>query len=59
MEMELYSTGSVIQIENNKGYAGNIEITVNVGTFKSEKGLSIYHYPPNEEGETNALKFYL
>ena len=52
----IISTGSVIQIENNKGYAGNIEITVNGGTFKSEKGLSIYHYPPNEEGETNALK---
>ena len=52
----IISTGSVIQIENNKGYAGNIEITVNGGTFKSEKGLSIYHYPPNKEGETNALK---
>lgn len=53
----IISTGSVIQIENNKGYAGNIEITVNGGTFKSEKGLSIYHYPPNnEEGETNTLK---
>ena len=52
----IISTGSVIQIENNKGYAGNIEITVNGGTFKSEKGSSIYHYPPNEEGETNALK---
>lgn len=52
----IISTGSSIQIENNKGYAGNIEITVNGGTFKSEKGLSIYHYPPNKEGETNALK---
>lgn len=53
----IISTGSSIQIENNKGYAGNIEMTVNGGTFKSEKGLSIYHYPPNnEEGETNTLK---
>jgi len=53
----IISTGSSIQIENNKGYAGNIEITVNGGTFKSEKVLSIYHYPPNnEEGETNTLK---
>lgn len=53
----IISTGSSIQIENNKGYAGNIEITVNGGTFKSEKGLSIYHYPPNnKEGETNTLK---
>lgn len=52
----IISTGSSIQIENNAGYAGNIEITVNGGTFKSEKGLSIYHYPPTKEGETNALK---
>lgn len=51
----IYSTGSSIQIENNKGYAGNIEITINGGTFKSEKGLSIYHYPPTTD-EENALK---
>lgn len=51
----MISTGSSIQIENNKGYAGNIEITINGGTFKSEKGLSIYHYPPAED-EENALK---
>ena len=51
----IISTGSSIQIENNKGYAGNIEITVNGGTFKSEKGLSIYHYPPTKD-EENALK---
>lgn len=38
----IISTGSSIQIENNKGYAGNIEITINGGTFKSDKGLSIY-----------------
>lgn len=51
----IISTGSSIQIENNKGYAGNIEITINGGTFKSEKGLSIYHYPPTKD-EENALK---
>ena len=51
----IISTGSSIQIENNKGYAGNIEITINGGTFKSEKGLSIYHYPPTTN-EENALK---
>lgn len=51
----IISTGSSIQIENNKGYAGNIEITINGGTFKSDKGLSIYHYPPAED-EENALK---
>ena len=51
----IISTGSSIQIENNKGYAGNIEITINGGTFESEKGLSIYHYPPTTD-EENALK---
>lgn len=51
----IISTGSSIQIENNKGYAGNIDITINGGTFKSEKGLSIYHYPPTTD-EENALK---
>lgn len=51
----IISTGSSIQIENNKGYAGNIEITINGGTFKSDKGLSIYHYPPTTD-EENALK---
>ena len=51
----IISTGSSIQIENNNGYAGNIEITINGGTFKSEKGLSIYHYPPTTD-EENVLK---
>ena len=51
----IISTGSSIQIENNKGYAGNIEITINGGTFESNKGLSIYHYPPTID-EENALK---
>lgn len=44
----IYSTGTALQIENNKGYASNMEIIINGGTFKSEKGLSIYHYPPND-----------
>ena len=51
----MISTGSTIQIENNAGYAGNMEIVINGGTFKSNKGLSIYHYPP-VENEGNALK---
>lgn len=51
----IISTGSSIQIENNKGYAGYIEITINGGTFESDKGLSIYHYPPTTD-EENALK---
>lgn len=51
----MYSTGSAIQIENNEAYSGNIEIVVNGGTFKSEKGLSIYHYPPDKNLK-NGLK---
>lgn len=35
----IYSTGSSIQIENNKGYAGNIEITINGGSFKANYKL--------------------
>lgn len=51
----IISTGSAIQIENNAGYAGNMEIVINGGTFNSNKGLSIYHYPPTDKQE-NALK---
>lgn len=51
----IISTGSSIQIENNKGYAGNMEIVINGGTFNSNKSLSIYHYPPTDNQE-NALK---
>ena len=51
----MIATGSAIQIENNAGYAGNMEIVINGGTFNSNKGLSIYHYPPTDNQE-NALK---
>lgn len=51
----IISTGSAIQIENNACYAGNMEIVINGGTFNSNKGLSIYHYPPTDKQE-NALK---
>ena len=51
----IISTGSAIQIENNAGYAGNMEIVINGGTFNSNKGLSIYHYPPTDK-QGNALK---
>lgn len=51
----IISTGSAIQIENNAGYAGNMEIVINGGTFNSNKGLNIYHYPPTDKQE-NALK---
>lgn len=51
----MIATGSAIQIENNTEYAGNMEIVINGGTFNSNKGLSIYHYPPTDNQE-NALK---
>lgn len=51
----IISTGSAIQIENNDSYAGNMEIVINGGTFNSNKGLSIYHYPPTDK-QGNALK---
>ena len=51
----MIATGSAIQIENNAGYAGNMEIVINGGTFNSNKGLSIYHSPPTDNQE-NALK---
>ena len=51
----MIATGSAIQIENNTGYAGNMEIVINGGTFNSNKGLSIYHYPPTDKQE-NVLK---
>lgn len=51
----IISTGSAIQIENNDSYAGNMEIVINGGTFNSNKGLSIYHYPPADK-QGNALK---
>lgn len=51
----IISTGSAIQIENNASYAGNMEIVINGGTFNSNKGLSIYHYPPVKD-EGNSLK---
>ena len=51
----MIATGSTIQIENNTEYAGNMEIVIDGGTFNSNKGLSIYHYPPTDNQE-NALK---
>ena len=37
-------TGAAIQIESNNGYAGDINITIDGGTYKSTKGNVIYHY---------------
>ncbi len=38
------ATGAAIAIESNNSYAGNIEITIDGGTYNSSKGSAIYHY---------------
>ena len=38
------SSGTAIQIESNSGYAGNIEIDISSGTFKSKNSNVIYEY---------------
>ena len=45
-------TGSAIGVESNPQYAGNIDITVNGGTLKSEKGRSLYTYQVTKNGST-------
>ena len=37
-------SGATIQIESNNGYAGNIELNIEGGTFTSENGNVIYEY---------------
>lgn len=50
-------TGAVIQIESNDSYAGNIEITINGGIYKSNNGNVIYHYKASKttKSANNAL----
>lgn len=38
------ASGTAIQIESNTGYAGNMEINLNDGTFKSDNSYAIYEY---------------
>lgn len=45
-------SGVAIQIESNDGYAGNIELNIGDGTFKSENSNVIYEYTVNGN-ETN------
>lgn len=45
-------TGSAIGVESNPEYAGNIDITINGGTLKSEKGRSLYTYQVTKNGST-------
>lgn len=50
-------TGAAIQIESNDSYAGNIEITINGGIYKSNNGNVIYHYKASKttKSANNAL----
>jgi len=38
------ASGTAIQIESNNGYAGNIKIDIDSGTFKSKNSYTIYEY---------------
>lgn len=37
-------SGSALQIESNKGYAGEIDLTINGGTYTSKNGAAVYEY---------------
>ena len=50
-------SGSAIQIESNKGYAGKIDLTINGGTYTSKNGAATYEYLDSKEtsvGVSNA-----
>ncbi len=38
------ASGTAIQIESNNGYAGNIELNIKSGTFRSKNSYAIYEY---------------
>lgn len=38
------ASGSAIQIESNKGYAGKIDLTINGGIYTSINGVAVYEY---------------
>ena len=40
-------SGAAIQMESNKGYAGNINLSIKDGTFESKDGNVIYEYTVN------------
>lgn len=50
----MHPAGAAVQIESNDKYPGSAEITLTDTIVESEKGKSIYHYPPT--GADNALK---
>ena len=54
---EIDASGVVLQIESNTSYAGNMEITINNGTFKSKNSNTIYEYSNNNK--TKVISFLI
>ena len=46
------SSGAAIQIESNKGYAGDIEINIDGGTYTSENSITLYEYLDSKTTDT-------
>ncbi len=45
-------SGSALQIESNKEYAGKIDLTINGGTYTSKNGAAFYEYLDTEKPTT-------
>ena len=45
-------SGSAIQLESNKVYAGKIDLTINGGTYTSKNGAAVYEYLETEKSTT-------
>lgn len=50
-------SGTVIQIESNNGYPGNIQVDISGGTFKSMNSYVIYEYVANYMTSTKVNAF--
>ena len=48
--------GAALQIESNNGYAGEIEIDIKGGSYKSANDGSIYHYSAEKDGKLENVK---
>lgn len=46
------ASGAAIQIESNKGYAGDIEINIDGGTYISENSVVLYEYLDSKTTDT-------
>ncbi|MBQ3429888.1 hypothetical protein IJG21_00480 [Candidatus Saccharibacteria bacterium] len=51
----IHDSGATIQIESHDGYADNVEITINGGTYVSQNGHVIYEYKAAEDTQ-NAVR---